>query len=100
MAVEKQGDKEMRDAATASMASAAVTAPDFAKTPSEPISVILVDEAASTLHELSGRTGIAIETLIATSITLLKIVVESKNLGRKIVLTTKLLWPIREVRIP
>jgi hypothetical protein len=90
----------MRDAATAPMASAAATAPGPGRIPSKPIEVTLVDEAASTLHDLSDRTGQTVDTLLATSITLLKIAIESKNLGRRILLTTKLLWPIREVRIP
>jgi hypothetical protein len=97
MAAKKQGDKGMGDAATAPMAATA-TAPDPGS--SGPINVTLVDEAATSLHHLSQRTGMSIERLLETSITLLNILSESKRLGRRVVLTTKLLWPIREVKVP
>jgi hypothetical protein len=96
---DKKSGEGMSDAATARMASA-VSAPAPARVQNEPIDVRLVDEAATTLHDLSGRTGLTVDALLAASITLLKIVIESRNLGRRIVLTTKLLWPIREVHIP
>ena len=77
----------------------AATAPEH-KTSSAPIDVTLADEAASTLNELSARTGLAADVLLSTSIALLKIAIEAQNVGRRLVLTTRLLWPIREVRVP
>lgn len=66
----------------------------------EPARVTLVDEAATTLHYLSHSTGIAEDVLLSTSLTILKVLVESRNLGRRIMVTSKLLWPIKEVRVP
>jgi len=87
----------MSDAAIAPMATAS-SAPYQAGTGT--ISVTLVDEAANTIEALSKSTGESVESLLETSITLLKILVESKRIGRRMVLTTRFLWPIKELMFP
>ncbi len=68
--------------------------------PTAPIDVTLIDEAAATVNALSGSTGESVESLLETSITLLKILVDSQKTGRRVVLTTKFLWPIKELTLP
>ena len=94
---EKKSGESMSDAALAPMATAS-SAP--VQDQGGSISVTLVDEAANTVEALSKSTGESVESLLETSITLLKILVESKGLGRRMVLTTRFLWPIKELMFP
>jgi hypothetical protein len=64
------------------------------------LSVTLVDEAAATVNAIADSTGESVESLLEISITLLKILVESKKIGRRVVVTTRWLWPIKELTFP
>ena len=67
---------------------------------SVPIDITLVDEAAITISELSKATGESVEDLIGTSLRLLKILADSERHGRRVVVTTRFLWPIKELFLP
>jgi hypothetical protein len=86
------GDKNVTDAAITQMATPAQAR--------ETIEVTLADEAAVTVTKLSESTGISVQGLLEISITILKVVEESRKLGRRVVLTTKFLWPIKEIVFP
>jgi len=91
----------MSDAAACeSPMATAVSAPVSANGQVDPIAITLVDEAAATVSALSSSTGESVESLLETSITLLKILVESKKIGRRVVLTTRFLWPVKELMFP
>jgi sialic acid synthase SpsE len=83
-------------------ANVADTASQMARTVTscEAIEVTLVEEAAQTINDLSRSTGMSVEELIETSITVLKIIAESAKIERRVVVTTKFLVPIKELVLP
>ena len=88
----KAGETNVTDARTTEMATVAQA--------HDCVEVRLVDEAAATVKQISESTGVPVEQLLETSITLLKVLAESQNVGRRMVITTKFLWPVREVTFP
>jgi S1-C subfamily serine protease len=78
---------------------ATVSTSSLAKTNADPIEVTLEDEAASTINALSETTGESVESLLETSIALLKIVADSERTKRRVVVTTRFLWPIEELTV-
>jgi hypothetical protein len=64
------------------------------------IDVKLIGEAADTLADMSSRYGIPIDKLLETSISLLKVGLGAREVGRRFVLTTKMWWPIKEFILP
>lgn len=64
------------------------------------ISITLTDDAAIELAELSRETGLAVGSLIETSLGLLRSTVKAQREGNRVVLTSRRWWPIREFFIP
>jgi hypothetical protein len=92
-AVDKSGDN-MGEASYAEAGAA------MAKTCSRTIELKLADEVADTLRDLSEQTGMSVESLLETSIGLLRTAVQARTLGRRFVVTTKAWWPIKEFILP
>lgn len=67
---------------------------------SQSVDVKLVGEAAYTLTALVEKTGLSPESLLTTSIGLLKVAVRARSVGRRFVVTTKAWWPIKEFVLP
>jgi hypothetical protein len=62
--------------------------------------VTLAEDAAIEIAKLSKITGLSAESLLETSIGLLKVAVGAREHGKRIVITTKAWWPIKELVLP
>jgi hypothetical protein len=89
----KTGDQNMGDAVAAHL----IAASRGESGGQPPIEVTLVDEAAIQITHLSEMTGKSVDQLIGVSIRLLLILFEAQAMGRKLVISTRNLWPIKEI---
>ena len=64
------------------------------------IDITLVGEAADSLVQMASETGMPIESLLEVSISLLRVAVRAREVGRRFVVTTKMWWPIKEFVLP
>ena len=60
----------------------------------------LADSVADEMTQLAEITGLSPHDLIATAISLLSVVVRGKAFGRRLLLTTKAFWPVKEFVLP
>ena len=62
--------------------------------------ITLVDAAAAKIANLSKQTGLSPERLLEASLGLLSAAVDAGSLGRRVVVTTKGWWPLKELELP
>ena len=60
----------------------------------------LADSAAEEIARLAEATGLSPHELVATAISLLSVVMRGKALGRRLLMTTKAFWPVKEFVLP
>jgi len=64
------------------------------------LQVTIGTDALAELLALSTSTGQSIDRLLSISIGLLRMAVNAHSVGRRLVLTSRSWWPVREIVIP
>jgi len=64
------------------------------------LQITLTDSAAQEVRGLSELTGKPPDQLVATALGILRMAIQAKLLGERLVITTKRWWPVRELIVP
>ena len=76
------------------------TATKTAQDTTDEVTLVLTDDAAREILQLRHETGLPINTLIETSIGLLRAAVRARTLGQRVLVATRTCWPIKEFVLP